>query len=284
MSVVDDYVSAADNAAEYSNQQIEQLKQRSLEDQDNLFYSVDERDSELWEQMGVDSDLTVADYEKEEIDSRGIAWSLGLAGIAAASRVQFFLDNREETIVRPIAYKVQKLEPFKLSRGELVRAGKRSVNVVVDEAYEALQDSIISQFDWVRRLDNSDLYSILIDNGSLRPAEKSIIESYVARMTDYPSGSSQFKSAVNDLINTNSNRGLIGMNRRTVQTLYTEREVDGDFDKLMVWVLEPGNNCEECLARAGDVRSYREWEQSGLPGWQVCLGGGYCNCYLASWE
>ena len=55
-----------------------------------------------------------------------------------------------------------------------------------------------------------------------------------------------------------------------------------DLDKgLMAWVTVGGHRiCHDCDGRAGEVRTFAEWEVEGVPGsgWSVCQG--FCYCVL----
>jgi hypothetical protein len=93
---VTEYIKASDNASDYADSLIEGLEQQAREDIDDLYRSPTNRDDELWTLLGVDTELTIDEYDEEEL--RGIDWSLGVAGISGASTTQFFLVQRDDTI------------------------------------------------------------------------------------------------------------------------------------------------------------------------------------------
>ena len=99
MATASEYIAANDNAADYATSKVEAINQQALEDIDDLIHRVEGRDSELWDYLDVDSELTVSNFENEERDERGIDWTLGFSSITAASTMQFFLDNR---ITKPV--------------------------------------------------------------------------------------------------------------------------------------------------------------------------------------
>jgi len=55
-----------------------------------------------------------------------------------------------------------------------------------------------------------------------------------------------------------------------------------DMDKMLfTWVTVGGHKvCPDCDARAGQTKTWAEWEAEGIPGsgWSVCKG--YCYCVL----
>ncbi len=284
MTIVEDFITASDTAVEYSDNQIAKLEQQALEDIDGHFRGYD-RDVDLWQELGVPPELTIKDYEIEDIDDRDLEWALGLAGIGAASSTQFLLDNRDETIIKPVAYREQVLAGFALSRSQLIQAGKRSVTIVTEAKYVALQTRYVKDLAFLAEMDSVTLYNTLLEYDAILPADKLIANQmgYVSRMTNYQPGSPQWKEAVSNLIDVNSKGNLNQMNRRAVQQVYTYRETDGDFNTELVWIVEGGpNTCQYCLDRAGEIMTYREWIDQGLPGSDVCAGGDRCRCQLAA--
>jgi hypothetical protein len=277
------FIVASDNATEYSDAQMDSLEQQRLEDIDNLMNSTEDRDEELWDEMGVDEELTVKDYEEVEEEDRDLEWTLGLAGIAVASQTQFFLDNREQTLLKPLAYREQLMSGFKLTPAQMRIAGKRGVLYISDTKFKALQTKWLNETAFLREMSNTELYNALLDAGALRPTSQMITDSmqYVSRLTSYKPGTPQFKAALNDLIAKDSKRAVVSMNRRSVERIYTARQIDGDETTPMAWIVEGGpSTCSECVVRAGQIRTYAQWEATGLPGEEVCLGGGRCRCHL----
>jgi len=283
--IVTEYIQANDNANEYSNKLLKEIQPQALEDIDDLIISDENRDVELWDEFEVDPGLVSADYDDTEVEDRDLDWVIGLAGLSAAASVQFFLDNREDLIINPSAYRLQKMDRFSMTREQLVRAGKREVLTVPLETYERLQANFVAEFSSLKNVGNKELYNILTETKALRPIEKHVADSmsYVSRMTNYPKGSPQFKGAVADLVNTETKQGLMGMNRRSVDMLNTVQKSGGDIKTLMVWILDPSSkHCQYCPEWAGEVRTLEEWESDGLPGAEVCAGGDKCNCHLDS--
>ena len=283
--VVAQYVAASDNANEYSTNQVDDIKQKALEDIDDLMANDTNRDEELWDELEADVAETVSDFEAVEQEDREVAWLIGFSAVSAASAVQFFLSNRQALIIDPAAYRRQKMAGFNLTRAQMIQAGKRQVDAVDDFTYQKLQSKYVREFSALDRLSNTELYNLLRDNKGLKSMDKLVADQagYVSRMTSYPSGSAQFKEAVADLVNHNSGRALKGMNRRSVESLSIIAESGGNIETLLVWLLDPNSkHCSECPARAGEVKTLAEWEADGMPGEEVCLGGSLCHCHLAA--
>jgi len=279
------FLRASDNALDYANHLVEGLEQKAHEDIDDLVRETDNRDDEFWDEVGVDTDTVLQDFDSAERSERDLDWSLGLAGMAAAAGYQFVLDNRDATIINSVAYREQVLSPFELTRNQLIAAGKRGFEFDNDPTFRKLRAEFLDELSFLKEIPNKELYNVLVEAEALRPIEKAIADAhgYVARMTNYPPGSPQFKEAVADLVNYESTRGLKAANRRAVENIYTARQVGGDVNQLLVWIVEGGKStCEFCLARAGQVETYLTWIEIGLPGAEVCLGGDLCRCGLAS--
>lgn len=284
MSTAEDYIRATDEASNYADKQIDDIEQEAVEAIDAL-YRGDNRDRDLWRAMGVDYRLTIDDYDEAEPDARDLDWSTGVAGIAGASVVNFWLVDRQETLIKPAAYKEQLVGGLEMSRAELVRAGKRGFDILGEASYARLRSEYLEQFRYLSELDNLELYQLLLRNGGMRSPDKIIVDAmgYVRRMTSHRPGSTQFLQEVNNLISTSSKRGLKSMTRRAVQQIYTDSEVAGDTSRMMVWIVEGSKNtCGYCLDRAGQVMPYYQWVIDGLPGADVCDGGDLCNCALVA--
>jgi len=281
---VTEYLKANDNADDYAESLVTGLEQQRLEDTDNLLTDLGLRDEELWDDFGVPADVTIDDYEEEPVDERGIDWTVGVAGLATAANMQFFLDNRENTIIKPVAYREQVLEGFELTSAQWVQAGKRSTEFDAVTIFKPIRNKYLEDLAFLEQMSNKELYSTLQEYGALRPFDQQIADSmqYVSRMTTYPPGSDQWTGAVNDLIEKNSKRAIEMQNRRSVERIYSFRSADGDMRTLMVWIGElGGHTCQYCPSYYGEVRSYGEWIESGiLPGASVCAGGDRCKCHL----
>jgi hypothetical protein len=281
---IDKFVIANDNAGDYADAQIKGLNQQALEDIDDLFNNVEGRDPVFWEVAEVDPMLVVADYEQVEIDDRDLDWSLGLAGLSAAATTQFFLDEAETTIVKPLAYREQVLDGFDLTQSQLIAAGKRQFESEAAEHFVKLQAKYLNEVSFLAEMEPAALYRQLLEYDAIMPMEKQIADAmgYVSRMTNYPPGSEQFTAEVNRLIDRNSGDVMRQNNRRAVQRIYSFREADGDPNALMVWLLESSAPCTYCVDRAGEIDTYANWVERGLPGPEVCAGGNRCHCQLSA--
>jgi hypothetical protein len=280
---VDEYVRANDNAGDYANRQIELLNQEALEEIDDLFTGVEGRDPEFWTEF-VDPELVLDDYEQVDPAERDLDWVEGLAGISAAATTQFFLDNSEKTIVKPLAYREQVLDPFELTQAQLVQAGKRQFEAEAIETFAKLNAKYLDEVSFLREMEPKALYQALGEYGAIPPMEKQVADAagYVARMTDYRPGSVQFKEQVSALIKRDAGDQMRQMNRRAVQRIYSYREAGGDPKSLLVWVLESSKPCPYCIENAGDVDTYENWILRGQPGAEVCAGRDRCHCHLAA--
>ena len=282
---ITEYLTANDNADEYAVTLLDGLEQDRLEEIDDLLNSTDRRDELLWVELEIDSELTIEDYEEAPTEDRDVNWILGLAGLATAANTQFFLDHRQDTVIKPTAYREQVLDAYSMTRAEIVEAGKRSIEIVDVGQFQSLQSKYVNELSFLSNMDNTELYNALREFEALRPIDQAIADSmdYVSRMTSYKPGTPQFKRAVNDLIDANSERAVKGMNRRSVEQIHSYREADGDLKSLMVWIGEAdAKACDFCRINYGEVKTYGEWIADGLPGTDVCRGGDYCRCHLAS--
>ncbi len=301
-----DFLVASDNADDYAEALIEALEQPAREDIDRLYNDQQFRDEELWLELGVNPEIEIAEYEAVEPDERDLVWANGFAGLTAASALQFFLDEREETIIKPVAYREQVVGQLEVPPTVMVRAAKRGVEVTAEvatrlidgppvpgvpvttaptEQFVRLQKRFLDELSFLREIDDRELYRALREFNAIRPVDQLIADQsqYVARMTRYKPGSTQFKEAVNELIDTSSTKNIKYQNRRAVEGIYSYRETDGDFNTLMVWVGEGGQNtCEYCAAEFGEVKTYAEWLDYGQPGADICKGGDRCRCHLAA--
>jgi hypothetical protein len=280
-----DYIAAVDNANDYADVKMAELENEAAEVIDQLLAEVEERDPELWLEFGVELELVVSEYESVPVEERDLDWSLGFAGMASAALYQYFLANRDKTIIEPAAYRFQKLDPFNLTGAQLVQAGKRGFEVLGIAEFEALQAKYTADLAFMRQLSNRELYSVLLENGAIRPIDQAIAanQGYLARMTNYPPGSTQFKEELANLVSANSKRGLRSLNRRSTQMLYTLDQAGANLQKKMVWIVEGGpNTCTYCLDNAGVVQTLEQWIIDGMPGAEVCAGADQCRCQLVA--
>ena len=281
---VGEFIAASDNASDYADKQVDDLYDDALGDIDELMRNPDSRDEDLWDELDVDPEATVKDYDETPRDDRDLDWVIGFSGLTAAASLQFFLTNREYYVIRPLAYREQVLDPFTLTERQLIQAGKRGVELATTAQYEALKKTYIDDLSFLKKVDDKVLYQILQDNGALRSIDKMIAEQarYVARMTDYAPNSTQFKEAVSQLVDVNSKDGMRRQSRRSLQRLYMQRETQGDENVRLVWIVEGGSStCTYCQDNAGVIMTLADWEESGLPGAEVCAGADRCRCQLA---
>lgn len=104
--------------------------------------------------------------------------------------------------------------------------------------------------------------------------------SYLARVSSIPPGP-LFDAELERILDVSSKRGALGMSRRAVQTWSTLEAIDGNVNQEMMWLNEDDDRtCEPCDQNGGEIHTYAEWVQIGLPGAQTCLGGDYCRCDL----
>lgn len=76
-------------------------------------------------------------------------------------------------------------------------------------------------------------------------------------------------------------KAAVEMTRPTVQQYTTQKTIDGDMDKLLMWIGEDdARTCGRCLPRFGQIETYAVWAELGFPGEGVCEGGGRCRCDL----
>ncbi len=132
-------------------------------------------------------------------------------------------------------------------------------------------------------LTDAELLATLEEIGILPPWNtlQSQAAAYVQRMTEMPPGSTQFKAAVNNLISTESRRGILGMTRRAAQQFTTINDAGGDKNAEFIWVTEGDSvTCEPCMANAAQIKTLAEWESHGMPGAATCDGGDACRCDL----
>lgn len=283
---IDAYVKATDEATDYTTTQLAKAYPDALEEIDELFRGVENRDPELWAEMDVDAELTIDEFEEDE--DRNIDWVIGLASMSAAATTQFYLDSADELIWKPLAYKEQMLEGFSLTEKQMIAAGRRGSVKYADELvteFKTIQERFLTELNFLRELDPAELYRTLSAYDAMIPLDKMKADAagYISRMTGYRPGSTQWKEAVSQVVDHNSKRVLSGMTRRSVERIYSYREADGLGSALMVWVGEGGKNtCMFCVDNFGVIKTYDQWIVDGMPGADVCAGGDLCKCSLAA--
>jgi hypothetical protein len=285
MTSSSEFVARSDNATDYATQAIDKLEQDALEEIDDLVSSLRRRDVELWQKLDTDATIAIGDYDQAENNDRDIYWILGLASLFSAATHQYFLHHRKETILKPLAYRMQKMDGLTLTAAAAIVAGTRATQIEAITAFDAVDAKYLGRLVKLDGLSNSDLYDALARRGAIKPLSEAIAEqaAYVSRMTPYAPSSPQFQGAVADLVSTNSARALQGMNRRAVERLSLQYEVGGEMSQQLVWIIENDpKTCEWCEARAGEIHTYEDWLALGLPGAAVCAGGDLCRCHLAA--
>ena len=139
----------------------------------------------------------------------------------------------------------------------------------------------LPNIDDMRNLTNEELAKLLEHYGILEPIgmQQTAAMDYVRRMMPLRS-EEDIRAAYNELIN-NERRQLLGLNRRVAQQWSTLDAIDGDMEKEMIWIAEDDEaTCDSCAPRSGEIATFREWKQRGMPGAEVCRGGDYCRCDL----
>lgn len=279
------FIEASDNASDYADAQVEALEQEAREDIDDLFRTAERRSVDLWDRLGVDPTATLNDYETIPASERGLDWVEGMAGLSAAATVEYFTRERERLIVNPVAYREQVLDGFTLTKEQLVMVGKRGVELEATKSFVKIQSKYKAQMSFLSRISDIELYETLLEYDAILPQEQLIANAsgYVARMTNYPPKSPQFKEEVAKLIDTNSKSNLKAMNRRAIERIHAYREAKGSADTLMVWLTEGGpSTCSYCLDMGGTVGTYEWFISNGMPGAEVCKGGDRCRCHLSA--
>jgi hypothetical protein len=141
----------------------------------------------------------------------------------------------------------------------------------------------IGSLDFLRNLDDAEFLEEMVDLGMVPPlnVQQAQAADRVSRMTELQPGSPQFQAAVSGLVDQESKRGMIGMTRRAAQQFTTLREIDGDVNREMIWIVEGDDrSCDPCMGNAAEIHTFAEWQEIGLPGSATCDGGDYCRCDL----
>lgn len=141
----------------------------------------------------------------------------------------------------------------------------------------------IPSLDNMKDLTTSGLAQVLKNYNVFGPWGTFIAESraYVSRMTTYAPGSKAFDKAAEQLVDSTSKRGLLGMARRASENWSTLEAIKGNENQELMWVcLDSDSSCENCLEKDGQIYTYLEWQVIGPPGAATCLGGNYCRCSL----
>lgn len=102
-------------------------------------------------------------------------------------------------------------------------------------------------------------------------SEKAIIELII---TDFESDGSIFNSILNQFKSTVESE---------VEGIIQDKHIESKKG-LFTWLTTSGNPCVECNPRHGQEKTYKEWENEGLPGSGFSRCGHYCMCVLMNSE
>jgi hypothetical protein len=136
----------------------------------------------------------------------------------------------------------------------------------------------------LNNLSDAELHAIMTEFGIRVPFEQLITDAqtYVAQMSNrLIPGSPQFNAEVERITGPASRRGLLGMARRTQENASTLEILERSGTTELIRVLDSDeNNCDNCIALAGEIGTLEYHQSIGMPGAASCLGGDYCRCQL----
>lgn len=283
------YLKAVDDADLFAANAIAKAEEKIADDIEYLTIDSKDRDLALWLDLGVDSEIVLSHYEDVDIEERDLEWTVGLAAMTAAAATQAFLDNRNDTVVEPLAYREQTVGTIVTTKALLISAAKRTVDYVPSALVDIvpLQAKFLSEFAFINEMSTAEAYESFRQIDALQQFDHVVTDQmgYVGRMTNYKKGSAQWKEEVASLTDSNSKAFQKKATRRSSERIYSWREAKGDVETLMVWVGEADKKaCSYCKNNYGEVYSYADWLIIGLPGAETCAGGDYCRCHLAAIE
>jgi len=171
---------------------------------------------------------------------------------------------------------------FPVPPRQLTEGGERLISPGLTDGATPQQARLPSIAD-MRNLSQAELFDVLEQYGVTEPWESMINDTrkYLQRVSSITPGSDRWNEELNNLITTESRRGMLNLARRTQERFSTLDAIDGNVNQEMMWVTVSDDNlCENCDARGGRIQSYAQWTQDGLPGSAVCLGGDQCRCEL----
>lgn len=298
MATAQDLIDAEEREQARIDLFVENTEQEALEEIDELLHNEAGRDAEIFALVGADPEVTVDEYEEVPVDERDFNWLAGLSALAVASRLQVFASKRKQ-IMGLFSARSKNIGGLDLGRSDLVRAAKQGITKGgIRKAKEFLQaagDTLpitpgavaaagrVPSVAQLGKLTDAELLATLEEFGVLAPwnTMQSQAAAYVTRMTELQPGSVQFQAAVNNLISSESRRGLLGMTRRATQQYTTLLDTQGDPSKKLIWVSENDDStCDPCRGNAGEIHTFEEWQSIGMPGAATCEGGDYCRCDL----
>ena len=132
------------------------------------------------------------------------------------------------------------------------------------------------------RLSRKELLDVLQHYGVTEPWEsmRASTAAYLERVSNIVPGDPRWEAEMNALLG-GEQRALLSLARRTSEKWGTLDAIDGNVNQEMMWVTHTDDNlCDNCDDRGGEIKTYAEWVQAGLPGAAVCLGGDQCRCEL----
>lgn len=136
----------------------------------------------------------------------------------------------------------------------------------------------------ISKLSDAQLADLLQHYGITEPwgTLQTRAAAYVERMTQLRPGTPEFEAELNRITTTMSRRGATALARRAQERFSSLDAINGNVNQTMIWVLSEidENNCDRCIARAGQIATYAEWQTLGPPGAAVCEGGDYDRCQL----
>lgn len=274
----------------------ERLAPDAAESIDDLLHNPQNRDEELWQDAGVsDIEVTIDDYEAVAPDERGPEWVAGLAAMVAAAKLQVLAENRD-ALLTAYRRRLRLVNGLDLSPDELVKAGaqgidKRNVRKLRDELRDSQDDETEAPGEELEEpslaalaaMSNADFIDTLQDSRMIGSwaSQQTQAMGNVQRMVEREPGTLSFLDVKSDLIANQSTSGMQKLIRRSSQQYTTLAEMDGDASTDFVWVTETDDAvCSQCKPRGGEVHTYAEWLDRGLPGAAVCLGDDNCRCDL----
>lgn len=133
----------------------------------------------------------------------------------------------------------------------------------------------------MKDMSNAELLKMLNYYGITEPYNMLQTQSmeYVRRMMPLRSDE-DINRAYSELIN-NERRQLLGVSRRVAQQWSTLDAIQGNMYQELIWIAEDDEaTCDSCAPRSGEIATWAEWKQRGMPGSEVCRGGNYCRCDL----
>jgi len=274
----------------------------------DLYFDDDKRDFELFEMFGIDPSITMSDYSAFQVVERGPNWANGLSSMIAAARAQTWIKLYGADALSEFARMAIRIEEArkKMNLTELQEVAVQGISKKdISKAKAALKEAgeefpfaglsptsslgtkTLPSLDSIKKMSNAQLLENLINMEITGPIGNMQISAtqYVQKMTELRPGTPQFAAEVQNIIGLESRRGMIGLTRRAQQQWTSLSYIEGNVNMEMIWVVEGDHStCVNCEANAGQVKTYKQWQEDGPPGAAVCLGGNYCRCDLVPYN